>query len=134
MDNSILTALSVNTLSCIQGCRASLDVASSFELIVTRLESLLLAVTTVNDINPFPWAVPVIERLELAISLLTNEIERNSIPHSGRMGRPSIEIPISSLEYLLSLKFNVPSIAQFYGVSKNTVFRRLHANGLSVSI
>lgn len=50
----------------------------------------------------------------------------------GNLGRPSFEIPLSQLKYLIECRFSVPKIAQIMDVSVSTVRRRMSAYNLSI--
>ena len=50
--------------------------------------------------------------------------------HSGRPGRPSLNISCKKLNYLISYQFSVIDIASALGVSQSTIFRRIGEYGL----
>ena len=50
--------------------------------------------------------------------------------HSGRSGRPSLNISREQLNYFLSHQFSVSNIANALGTSQSTIFRRMHDYGL----
>jgi len=52
----------------------------------------------------------------------------------SKRGRPKINIPIANIENLLTLNFHASKIAEMYGVSQDTIYRRLQENNISVSI
>ena len=51
---------------------------------------------------------------------------------NGNRGRPSYNISSQQLQYLLDYDLSVPDIALALGVSRSTIFRRMHSFGLSV--
>jgi hypothetical protein len=114
-------------LNVIEECQGLLDSDSDNGVVVVRLESLQLMLETIAD-SP-TWKDVVVSKLQLAIALL---VHPNCQNESYSVGRPSLHVPIDGIEYLLSLRFNVPDIAKFYGVSRDTIFRRMSAHGLSV--
>jgi hypothetical protein len=128
----VISSLSHNAISCIENTIILIRTGSQYDLVVTRLESLLVAVRRVNEISPLSWGFEVSEKLELVITLLINSLD-NEVSSARPVGRPKIEISISNVEYLLSLKFKVTVIADILGVSTDTIFRRLRASGISVS-
>ena len=50
--------------------------------------------------------------------------------HSGRPGRPSLNISREQLNYFISYQFSVIDIASALGVSQSTIFRRIREYGL----
>ena len=50
--------------------------------------------------------------------------------HSGRLGRPSLNISREQLNYFLSHQFSVSNIANALGTSQSTIFRRMRDYGL----
>jgi transcriptional regulator of acetoin/glycerol metabolism len=76
--------------------------------------------------------VELIEIIEEASELLNSELLLDA-PESKRCGRPMIHLPVQELEHLLSMNFSVPQMAIMFGVSRDTIFRRMRSAGLSVS-
>jgi len=136
MDMNIVHELCYNITTCIETCIQSLRDGAALDLLLTRIESIQAAVISVHQFQPLQWGPHVIELLESTISIILSELDQVSTGHSGtavRAGRPAYQIPLSSIEYFLSIQFKVPDIAKFYGVSRNTIFRRMRTSGLSVN-
>ena len=49
-----------------------------------------------------------------------------------RVGRPKVEINIDNVEFLRSLKFSWGRIADIIGVSRSTLMRRIHDEGVVI--
>lgn len=127
----------ISARTCIGDCLSLLETEGSEELVVVRLDSLIFAIESLTSENTtqFSWAGSTLELLERAVALLVNfcEINPRSPQRFLKAGRPTIQIQFSNLEYLLSLRFRVKDIAEFYGVSRYTISRRLRENGTSVT-
>lgn len=55
-----------------------------------------------------------------------------SIVLDGNVGRPSFDIPLSQLQYLIDNRFSVPQIAQMMNVSVSTIRRRMSVYNLYI--
>jgi DNA-binding NtrC family response regulator len=101
------------------------------DLAIVRIESLIEAISSVNSYVEFSWSQNATQLLLKIIQEL--EHVADSVEHRSEVGRPKIHIPIHAIENLMELNFNVPRIASMLGVSRDTIFRRMKENGLSVS-
>ncbi|XP_028412589.1 uncharacterized protein LOC114535486 [Dendronephthya gigantea] len=57
---------------------------------------------------------------------------RSGVIHSGRRGRPSLNITSEQLNYFINYHFSIADIAKALGVSQSTISRRMHHYGLSI--
>jgi AraC-like DNA-binding protein len=112
-------------LSCLRQSTAALASSSgSRDLIISRLESLLLTIDVTND-NILVSVKPLIEQA-------LYHLEANIRSRTGVMGRPSIDINMSTVENLLSMRFTAKAIARMFGISIRTLHRRLKSAEISV--
>lgn len=51
---------------------------------------------------------------------------------TGQRGRPSYDIPMQQLDFLLDMRFTVSEIASMFGISESTVKRRVREYDSSV--
>jgi AraC-like DNA-binding protein len=116
-------------INCITQCITLLNDQTNTDIVVQRLESLLLASSS------FITRPQVIARMESiieeVITLLetTDESPCSTLPR----GRPSIKIDVGAVEQLMSLNFKATQIAQLIGISIRTLHRKLREAGLSVT-
>jgi len=122
-----MSELHESSLSCVQSCVSLLQDDNSIDTVITRLDSLIIAIEETPEFTP-AWRNDALQILERAVHLLLGVMDAPP----PAVGRPKIMIPVSTLELLLSLKFKGTDIAKFYGVSKDTIQRRLRDAGLSV--
>ena len=59
-------------------------------------------------------------------------LKQLSIISFCRVGRPKVEINIDDVEFLRSLKFSWERIADIIGVSRSTLMRRIHDEGVVI--
>lgn len=103
-------------------------------------------IATLVDVVPgmesnLPLIESVISSLNNVISLTAGSHADNSYYGysalrftSGGRGRPKIEIPRNTLEYLIGNHFSVHRVAQLLQTSVSTVRCRMHDFGISISI
>ena len=98
----------------------------NIEQVITKLDSVISALDSLADISIFSRLRQLIEQ---SIHILEGQIDN----FNGQgVGRPKQHISVSTLEHLLAMNFRVTQIAEMYGVSSKTIFRRLKEAGLSV--
>jgi transcriptional regulator of acetoin/glycerol metabolism len=98
--------------------------------VITRLDSVVEAIQSVREYYHLQWADEVLNLLWQAI----NGLDLDIFPSISRAaGRPKILVPTHAIENLLAMNFTVEKIACMLGISRDTVFRRMRENGLSVS-
>lgn len=116
-------------LHIINNCITTFDSGQNDDLVIVQLERLHTLILRVAESGSVVDVL--LEKIDEAMDLLTTEIdnpqERNNV------GRPRLIIPISSVEYLLSIGFRAKEISKIFGVSKETIFRRMREQGMAVS-
>jgi len=132
METAEELSLSSIALACVNNCQQLISEPVNYEIILIKLDSLLSALHRSIDHTAIPWVSAVINKLEVAISILEQEIDGTSSTNSS-IGHPRFHIPVSNVEFMLSVNFKATDIAKFYGVSKETIFRRMRAAGISVN-
>jgi transcriptional regulator of acetoin/glycerol metabolism len=104
---------------------------SNVDLIVTRLDSIVRRIHTTQHARQITWGRLVTQLLEEASEMLVVFLEAPPSRQSAN-GRPKLYISMSSVEYLLSMNFKASKIAELYGVSRETLCRRMKSSGISV--
>lgn len=107
------------------------------DAVIFRLEQLASHVIRLCDIN---LVDDEIQHLVMDTMLKLQRVEQLNtggpftveVVHSGRPGRPCLDISRDQLNYFLTYELSVPDIAQALGVSQSTLFRRMQKYGLSV--
>ena len=129
----LITHLRTSSLESIRNCITIVrNEASSYDVVVIRLESLADAIRAASEEQYVPWAQEALRILDVVVNVLLDEIDGFQY-QSPRVGRPRLPISTSLIEFLLSIKFKVVDIAKILGVSRGTVFGRMHSVGISVS-
>ena len=67
---------------------------------------------------------------EVTAASLSAVMELVAAPVAAGMGRPAIDIPEEAVESYLLSGFKVQEIAELFGVSVRTIFRRMQNSGL----
>ena len=117
----------------------------SAEALMIKAERVHHLMATLVDVVPgmesnLPLIESVISSLSNVISLTagSHADEYNSYGYSaprftsGGRGRPKVEIPRNTLEYLIGNHFSVHRVAYLLQTSVSTVRRRMHDFGLSI--
>lgn len=105
------------------------------ETISDRME-LVLGVISRLDENSLPGRLQILTLLQRARAILEEismEIEntyRTPLLSNGNAGRPSYDIPVEQLQYLVEKGSSVPDISLIIGVSVRTIRRRLQQQGI----
>src|SRR5687768_14594987 len=98
----------------------------SIDLARVRLESIIESVYSVSEHVQIDWSPEVVTLLQDAVNELNHVVDNDQDVRN--VGRPKFFVPIHSIENLLSMNFTVPSIARMFGVSKDTICRRMREN------
>lgn len=138
---------------CLEWCRRQLEIieasmnedlssADSYETVKARLEVVyreLACLDVLGDLgdNESHQALQLIRE---ALALLESTVEstgqsslyRSPLVHDGAIGRPRYDIRPEQLEFLLTKKFTVTTVAALLNVSVRTVRRRMEQYGLYV--
>ena len=137
---------------CLEWCRRQLGIieasmnedlssADSYETVKARLEVVyreLACLDVLGDLgNNESQALQLIRE---ALALLESTVEsigqsslyHSSLVHDGAIGRPKYDIRPGQLEFLLTKKFTVTTVAALLNVSVRTVRRRMEQYGLYV--
>ena len=125
-----MTDVATHCISEINNCLELLEDPNSMEIMVTRVDSLIAAINLTRSTEDLSWGSRVVRLLEEASLLLVLHIEAlHSFP---KIGRPRLMVPMTSVEYLLSMNFKATKIAELYGISRETLCRRMKMSGVSV--
>lgn len=125
--------LGVEILSTLCNCTTLLQQdASNCDIVITRLESAISAISGLRLIQEFEWGISIQTQLENIVDVLLGGCELQVCTRSR--GRPKIFLPVSKIEYFLSLNFKVTQIASMFKVSQSTVFNILRENNISVCL
>jgi DNA invertase Pin-like site-specific DNA recombinase len=119
------------TENCITQCISLLHDPLNCDIVITRLESVLLAADMLNyetrGMERFrDLIVEAIERLQDADTINCFEL--------GRVGRPRVAVDIETVAELLSMRFTTTKIAEMMRISVRTIKRRMKNHGISVRI
>lgn len=109
------------------------------DYIVFRLEQVCSTLVRASDLADNSREYEILTLLRSALSILqsnppsspSNEL---GLYHTGRPGRPSVDIPMETLSFLLELGFKVTEIADMFSVNARTIHRRLEKFNLGTAL
>jgi hypothetical protein len=111
--------------SCLQQCAGALvDGSQSLDSIINKLESFLLAL----ELHGIESLFEVKTLTENALFLLESKLNGRV----NRKGRPTIEVDMTAVETMLSMKFRATTIAKMFGISIRSLHRKMKAAEISV--
>lgn len=107
------------------------------ETILDRLEDVISITLRLEESSNAPsrGAIHLLQSARQLLQGVIGESELSQISNltaNHAIGRPSYDIPMSQLQYLVETGFTVPDISAIFHVSVRTIRRRLQAYNLSV--
>lgn len=116
--------------TCITECIRLVRDPEQFEVVIVKLESVLLATESLtaegHDFLEFT------ELLEESVRLILSYLEPGNQCTDRLPGRPQIPIKMETVSSLLSMNFKARDIAKMLRVSKVTLYRRMKTSEMSV--
>lgn len=128
--NNIIHNFKEEARRCLLDCIGNLQSQSFGDVVVTRIESFILAGSQLlGQDSQLDNAIRI---AELALSeLVPDDIIQKS--RQGR-GRPAILIDLHTVEHLLSMNFRGREIARMMSISSSTLFNKLRSVNYSVCL